>query len=782
MAIVTAFAVAVAGIIAQPITKTYADDEGTELLQNTTFADDTYWVIHGDSGVNYRGDGSAVVSLGNIAGGNAYDKEIYQNGLTLVEGKYYEAKLTVTSTVSRKIAFKFQRFENGWDMYHTKEFSVEANVPYTFETAFVAHDIPDAMTYLFGLNLGRIDADINQTSQVTISNVSFKEFDEAPEGFLDLRDLGQNYSIVRTSAVNVVNIQGTTNPDKQAIYIIADSDVQSVSVNGNIVTLGGSYDSYAKIQGASAFIYLDGLTLRNNTAVFNCLSGQKTISIINYNVSDLTPEQSESASVYESQSASQWESESQSVYESQSVHESQSNYESQSVFESQSAYEQESRDAYNDALPWVDVLNGTGYKYKILEEKDDIVSVKPEIHGDNIIYAAFGMSAPFDSVKLDGNTIEPRAGADVEIPVSSVNDGAEHTLVVVDYYKSQSVSIKFKYESEVTITTPQEVVGLVANSNAPGAITFSWGNADSAHLAAGQTYNVYVNGVKHDSNVACGERTITGLTEGSTVTLKVTGVIGGNESTGATVEIVVMSTPVEVGTMVSNDLGVVGFQIKTNFESEAESEAAFRTICKCPSDTITVNEVAYNVVNYGIIYTIDDNATGYKKNNAQTKNDTFLDFENPVDGQQYRYQGIGANASRTKGYISTAKALVPSLNNRNDGNDYYVTTMSQMNSVITHSFHVRAFAIVSKNENQYIVYSDKVAVVSIPEIADYIYTENLSPNIQGHQYLFNLLSNTLFPGLIPTTNPYYRTTTIEYGWDGNLHEEPTTYNFEIIIP
>ncbi|MCR5835772.1 MAG: hypothetical protein K6G88_04640 [Lachnospiraceae bacterium] len=233
-------------------------------------------------------------------------------------------------------------------------------------------------------------------------------------------------------------------------------------------------------------------------------------------------------------------------------------------------------------------------------------------------------------------------------------------------------------------------------------------------------------------------------------------------------------------TLTSNSIAIQGFQIKTNFPEAARStDVAFRAIGKCPSvgSTITVSGQNYTVESHGIILTLDPNDDGYRKNDEYTKADTLLDFDHPVEGKAWSYIGSSVGNS-TKAYISTNKALVAGLNNRNDGNDYYVFTISGINTYITHTFHVRAFAIVTKDENRYIVYGEKAAATSVPQIADNIYRNNKSSNIQGHQYLFDFLSNALVANLIPTTNPYYRTQAIEYGWDGNLHEEETTTKFE----
>lgn len=101
--------------------------------------------------------------------------------------------------------------------------------------------------------------------------------------------------------------------------------------------------------------------------------------------------------------------------------------------------------------------------YYIANKASDKVSVKPEMHGDNL-YAAFTLAAKFKSVELNGETIKPREGADIEIPKTSFSK-EYNKLVVTNYYGKESVTIYFKVVSatektkyKVTVDgTPTEV-------------------------------------------------------------------------------------------------------------------------------------------------------------------------------------------------------------------------------------------------------------------------------------------------------------------------------------
>lgn len=106
---------------------------------------------------------------------------------------------------------------------------------------------------------------------------------------------------------------------------------------------------------------------------------------------------------------------------------------------------------------WTAVTNSTTLSYYIADGKEAKVSVKPEMHGDNL-YAAFGLAAAFKSVTLNGTAITPRAGADVEIPKTSFVEGY-NKLEVVDFYGNETVTVYIKAEKEAETTTTAYVDG-----------------------------------------------------------------------------------------------------------------------------------------------------------------------------------------------------------------------------------------------------------------------------------------------------------------------------------
>lgn len=70
--------------------------------------------------------------------------------------------------------------------------------------------------------------------------------------------------------------------------------------------------------------------------------------------------------------------------------------------------------------------------------------------------------------------------------------------------------------------TPLEVIGLVVSNPADNTVGVVWGQ-DSARIESGCRYNVYVNGVKYLSEVACNYYTLSGISAGE-ATVRVTAV------------------------------------------------------------------------------------------------------------------------------------------------------------------------------------------------------------------------------------------------------------------
>ena len=124
-----------------------------------------------------------------------------------------------------------------------------------------------------------------------------------------------------------------------------------------------------------------------------------------------------------------------------------------------------------------------------------------------------------------------------EIKVWGGNAPEETTTVPVTTTQQQTT---------VVSSNLLEVIGLVVSSPADNTVGVVWGQ-DNARIEKGYTYNVYVNGVKYLSGVACNYYTINNINAGE-VTVRVTAVLGGAESAGVTLNVNVNGTVTETTT------------------------------------------------------------------------------------------------------------------------------------------------------------------------------------------------------------------------------------------
>lgn len=229
----------------------------------------------------------------------------------------------------------------------------------------------------------------------------------------------------------------------------------------------------------------------------------------------------------------------------------------------------------------------------------------------------------------------------------------------------------------------------------------------------------------------------------------------------------------EVETCITSDAVMVeGFQIKTNSTAD---NVAFRTVCKAPNIGTSItgsDDISYEIASMGTIYTLDVNSDGYRRNDVLDPVYTILnpnklsdDIINDAD-RGYSYEGANLynEEQRTYGYVATAeKGVVEGWNPDDLDNTYYVRTMNKMSmeNAMEYTIHVRAFAVATDGT---IIYGTKTASISVAELADYLYENSKAPNYTAHQYLYNNILTK-----VSNANPYYRTSTLPYGWDGNLY-------------
>lgn len=215
-------------------------------------------------------------------------------------------------------------------------------------------------------------------------------------------------------------------------------------------------------------------------------------------------------------------------------------------------------------------------------------------------------------------------------------------------------------------------------------------------------------------------------------------------------------------TLTSSDISVVGYQIKTNVTSR--QGISFRTVCKAPDkgSIIVVNDKNYTVTNVGTIYAKDINTTGNNASNVLDKSYTELNpiaySEEYTKGYGFKYVGIKEydNKIVTFGYIATKAGISKS----EEGVTTYVRTMTNMEPYVTNTLFIRAFVeAVDEQGNPVIIYGQYASLVSVAEVAYAVYMEGKAPDLEGHNYIYNFILNSL-----NETSPYYKDTTEEYGW------------------
>lgn len=134
--------------------------------------------------------------------------------------------------------------------------------------------------------------------------------------------------------------------------------------------------------------------------------------------------------------------------------------------ETSSGSTEETTEAFDPSTitDWTAVKGSTTMSYYIANDAATKVSVKPEMHGDNL-YAAFTLAAKFKSVSLNGEAIEPRGGADVEIAKTSFKEGY-NKLEVTDFYGKETVTVYFKVaKKEETNTKPYKDGEVLVNES-----------------------------------------------------------------------------------------------------------------------------------------------------------------------------------------------------------------------------------------------------------------------------------------------------------------------------
>lgn len=212
--------------------------DGAQLLKQTDFASDANdkWVYTsaGESSSAYNGDGSVTLGVPAYAAGNPHDTQLVQTGITLVSGKWYKAKYTVTSDAAKSVELRIQTNQTWTSHNPTTITAVGAGETVNVEVIFQA--VETTTDGLFGIMLGYVNGTGSDASTVTISNASLTGYNDeaAAKTVLPVT------SVTATGKVNSIDVswtpQGVMPTGTQYYVYLDDSETESAIVTDTTST------------------------------------------------------------------------------------------------------------------------------------------------------------------------------------------------------------------------------------------------------------------------------------------------------------------------------------------------------------------------------------------------------------------------------------------------------------------------------------------------------------------------------------------------------------------
>lgn len=148
----------------------------------------------------------------------------------------------------------------------------------------------------------------------------------------------------------------------------------------------------------------------------------------------------------------------------------------------------------------------------------------------------FKVTACLNGYESAGTTISTYVGGSMPQTTTQAPTTVPETTTIEEVSTTEEVPTT-EEQTTVPVNGPLEVIGLIVDCTADNTIGVVWGQ-DADRMNSGCKYNVYVNGEKKLSEVICAYYNIENVSAG-TVTVKVTSVLNGIESSGAvqTVEV-----------------------------------------------------------------------------------------------------------------------------------------------------------------------------------------------------------------------------------------------------
>ena len=387
-------------------------------------------------------------------------------------------------------------------------------------------------------------------------------------------------------------------------------------------------------------------------------------------------------------------------------------------------------------------------------------------YGDHYVKIAWGDQSPYASpekIAINGTEYTSTTGPIVDYAATLVNIDAQNSAGFSTGYNTVKITKGSEYVTIVyrvgSVVAPLSCTA-TAQVGVPGSMNVTW--EPGSGVPAEQVYRVYVDDDMKRGNLT-GTSSVVNNIEAGTHTVKVVGYYLGQESEGPTATV-----SISTGVKYSQDISIEGFQIRSNYpDGTTPSSVSYRTMCKAPKtgSTIKAGGKTYTVASVGTIYALDTNTRDKDGTNVLDASYTLLN-ETPVTGQQYKYTGYRTyqGENKTFGYIAGNDAIISDYKAGDTDNTYYAFTMQNMDTYMANTIWVRPFVVATDGS---IVYGKSTAYTSVAEIANVLYTNSMCKNKTSHNYLYTAILNN--SRLQQAQNPFYRTTEITYGWNGNLY-------------
>lgn len=191
------------------------------------------------------------------------------------------------------------------------------------------------------------------------------------------------------------------------------------------------------------------------------------------------------------------------------------------------------------------------------------------------------------------------------------------------------------------------------------------------------------------------------------------------------------------------DVEVQGFQMNTDTNGVAQYSPSFRVISRACKELKGSDGELHNVVNYGTIYSLDQNVNDdYDKNLRIDMSNDRINGEDPDDTETfnsniYHFQATGVEQGTYSSW--TTRSIEDPYYN------YYALTFvmkAYSYSWLESEMAFRAYAVIQYDDgHKEYVYGTKIYKVSLYEIAENLYQNRKMGTLEGHQFLYTNVLN-----------------------------------------